>query len=408
MKHIFICLILLLSVKANFAQYIWTQKSSLPIARYIGCGITLANRQYIGTGYDDNANAVSDWWMYDPILNSWTQKASMGIARASAMSFAIDGMGYVGFGLSGNVWLNDLYEYNPLANTWTPKASLPAAGRFGAASFTIGSSGYICCGNLGTSSGPYTNEVYAYDALTNSWTQKNSFPGDARYGMRGEALNNFGYVTGGTTYYNNTTVVYSDMWEYNPVTDSWSQKLNIPGPARNYASTFILDGKFVVGCGIEPLSFLNDFYAYDPSSNSWNNLPSLPLNAARWSAVGFSIGSAGYITTGNQSFNNPIIISNELWKLSLTTSQTELSNNHEIILYQNMLSEQLNIEVNIAPQQFSVEILNVNGQRCLKNIFNGRKAQFNTADLSNGAYFAVLSDNNYNRFACRKFIIHHK
>src|SRR4051812_42050015 len=83
--------------------------------------------------------------------DSWTQMTSMpaGMERDRAISFSINGKGYFGLGSdpSGAVF-DDLWEYDPIANSWTQKASIvsPYAARNRAFSFVLNGKGYFGCG----------------------------------------------------------------------------------------------------------------------------------------------------------------------------------------------------------------------------------------------------------------------
>lgn len=53
---------------------------------------------------------------------------------------------------------------------WTQRASFPGAARFEAASFAIGTNGYISCG-IGFSNTKY-NDCWEWNSVANIWTQK--------------------------------------------------------------------------------------------------------------------------------------------------------------------------------------------------------------------------------------------
>src|SRR4030095_3716861 len=90
----------------------------------------------------------------------------------------------------------------------------------------------------------------------------------------------------------------NQLWEYDPVADTWTQKSNFPGSARVGPVSFVIDNIFYFGTGnILFGALLNDWWKYDPSNNTWLQLNNFG-GAARYAAVGFSVSSKGYITTG--------------------------------------------------------------------------------------------------------------
>ena len=56
------------------------------------------------------------------------------------------------------------------------------------------------------------------------WTQKATFPEEARAVAVGFSIGNFGYIGTGAT---NSGSAY-DLWQYDPVSDTWVQKASIP------------------------------------------------------------------------------------------------------------------------------------------------------------------------------------
>ena len=118
------------------------------------------------------------------------------------------------------------------ANTWAQMRNISIA-RSGNVGFSIGTKGYM---GLGTTNSGVTNDFWEYNPIADTWTQKANFGGSARELAVGFAIGSKGYVgTGG--YANN------DFWEYNPSGNSWTQKANFSGSARNQAAGFAIGSK---------------------------------------------------------------------------------------------------------------------------------------------------------------------
>lgn len=73
--------------------------------------------------------------------NTWVQRADVGtnfanspVLREDAASFSVAGKGYIcaGYDPYNSVPLNDLWEYDTLGNTWSQKANFPGGIRRGA------------------------------------------------------------------------------------------------------------------------------------------------------------------------------------------------------------------------------------------------------------------------------------
>lgn len=59
---------------------------------------------------------------------------------------------------------------------WTRLADFPGTPRASANAFSIGHKAYVCFGRSGPSTG-LLKDVWEYDAITDTWTQKADFPG---------------------------------------------------------------------------------------------------------------------------------------------------------------------------------------------------------------------------------------
>ena len=62
------------------------------------------------------------------------------------------------------------------ADSWTQKANFGGTPRYGAAEFSIGSKGYIGIGSDAYPVYHFVNDFWEYDTITNSWSQKANFP----------------------------------------------------------------------------------------------------------------------------------------------------------------------------------------------------------------------------------------
>ncbi len=117
--------------------------------------------------------------------------------------------------------------------------------------FSIGTKGYI-----GTSGNVYTNdfttEFWEYDPATNSWTQKASLPiTPSRYGAVGFSIGTKGYIGIGGKSGFNSDPYYKDFWEWDQATNIWTQKADFPGNARVAAVGFSIGNKGYIGTGYD-------------------------------------------------------------------------------------------------------------------------------------------------------------
>jgi N-acetylneuraminic acid mutarotase len=127
-----------------------------------------------------------------------------------------------------------------------------------------------------------------------SWNQKADFGGIGRHRACGTAIYNKGYIGLGHVNGTGLDISYKDWWEYDPASNSWTQKADYP-IANHGAVAFSVGKKGYVGGG----SYLNnEFYCYDPLLNTWQPIAPCPLSAG--DTQGFSIQNKGYVYLGNQ------------------------------------------------------------------------------------------------------------
>ncbi len=82
--------------------------------------------------------------------------------------------------------------------------------------------------------------------------------------------------------------------------NSWTEKAGFRGGQRVGAVGFSIGSKGYLGTGFGSFSVAKDFWEYNPSANTWTQKADFG-GTARFYAVGFSIGGKGYIGTGSGS-----------------------------------------------------------------------------------------------------------
>lgn len=178
---------------------------------------------------------------------------------------------------------------------WEQKSSLPAIGRHRATALACGNRAYLGLGHINAVVDVLYNDWWEYDPGTDSWSQKANFAGGLRYHASGFTIGNSIYVGTGRA---PSSVLMTDFWKYSPGTNTWTAIANFPGAARRGAVGFEINGYGYVGTG----SYYADFYKYDPVANSWS--VAAPLANGRTSAVGMSLNGKGYCGTGDVGGNS--------------------------------------------------------------------------------------------------------
>jgi N-acetylneuraminic acid mutarotase len=187
---------------------------------------------------------------------------------------------------------------------WNQKANMPGVARHRTTAFSIGTKGYIGLGHYNSGGeNVYLGDFWEYDPGTDSWTQKADFAGGARYHATGHAYGNKAYVGTGRKITSippamENYILETDWWEFDPIANTWIQKASMPGVGRRGAVSFIIDTLIFVGTGQINGGYTDDFYAYDINNDQWlAGVPPLP-GGGRTSAVAFTIDNKGYAGTG--------------------------------------------------------------------------------------------------------------
>jgi N-acetylneuraminic acid mutarotase len=143
------------------------------------------------------------------------------------------------------------------------------------------------------------------------WIQKASFGGVGRHRAVGCATENKGYLGLGHVNGTGVDISYKDWWEYDPSSDTWSQRANFP--VNNHGATsFVVNDQPCVGGG----SALNgEFYKFDPNQNTWTPIAPCPFFNPG-DTQGFSVNDKGYVYVGtNMAEYDP---SSNSWSLKAT------------------------------------------------------------------------------------------
>jgi N-acetylneuraminic acid mutarotase len=131
---------------------------------------------------------------------TWMDKADMPTPRWSPTSAVVNGKIYViggGSSQPGTKLLSTVEEYNPTTDTWTRKADMPTArGWMSPSSAVVDGKIYAIGGDDGRPGGS-SPIVEEYDPYTDTWIRKMDMP-TSRWGLASCSFDGKIYVIGGT------------------------------------------------------------------------------------------------------------------------------------------------------------------------------------------------------------------
>src|SRR5215472_8416625 len=165
---------------------------------------------------------------------------------------------------------NDSEVAGLLEASWDTRAPVPVPGGL-SQSTSVAANGliYEIGGGVGAGPDARINQIWAYDPSTNTWSRKANIPlpdGIAAYGAAVE-VDGFIYVFGGVTGALSTVAVLNTIWIYDVANDSWSAGPNLPtnmfGPA-----VAAVTGKIIIAGGSDGFVLLSATYEFDPVSRT--------------------------------------------------------------------------------------------------------------------------------------------
>lgn len=394
MKTYIFTLLLFCIHQTSSAQGTWTQKANFgDTERHSSVSFSIGTKGYILTGIDADSSR-SDLWEWDQATDTWTEKARFpGTARYGAVSFSIGTKGYIGTGEDQDSLRSDFWEWDQATDTWSQKANFGGNARAYAVGFSIGDKGYIGTGADYVSVQGNTKDFWEYDQATDVWTQKSDLGGPSRRYATGFSIGEKGYILlGGET---NIGSYWNDFWEWNKVTDTWTQigefPTNFPIYNRVWLVSFVIQNKAYIGtgfyrCGTNCVVFEDDIWEWDQTTEVWTAKTDFQ-GEGRDKAIGFSIGEKGYIGTGHKEAG---YLFNDFWEYCPTCipdGLNELNNQQNSSIIPNPFSNHTTLQLNEDVKNATVILYSVNGKQ-LKNLpFSGNHLLIEKDDLPSGIYF---------------------
>ena len=252
------------------AEETWTKKTDMPTARFGLSTSVVHGRIYaIGGGQTPYGAYLSTVEVYDPVTNTWTRKADMPTARSGHAAAAVNGKIYViGGEPREQSSLATVEAYDPATDSWTQKTGMPTRRTFLCTCVVNGkiyAFGGVTAGGPGGNSVPTALEVY--DPATDAWSRKADMPMSRNAATAGVVDGRI-YVIGGVVG-DLEGAALSTVHEYDPETDTWMRKANMP-TARMWPSSSVLNGKiYVVGGANFGGPVFSTVEEYDPTTDIW-------------------------------------------------------------------------------------------------------------------------------------------
>jgi N-acetylneuraminic acid mutarotase len=225
----------------------------------------------------------------------WTTKTSMDVPRGLMPAVLLNDTIYViGGSLDATTSTSFVEAYDVSTDIWTYKTDLPQK-LCGTIACAVNSKIYVIGGSTSIlGKGYVVDSVYEYNPVSNSWTRKSNIP-TPLMAAAAAVVDGKIYVVGGAPFGMNSA--YTSVYEYNPATDTWTKKSDMP-TARLLASATVVDGKIYVFGGAVNLygTGFSKVEVYDPSADTWAVKGPMPIPRA--THVSSAVNGNIYIFTG--------------------------------------------------------------------------------------------------------------
>jgi N-acetylneuraminic acid mutarotase len=267
---------------------------------------------------------------YDPATNKWTKKKPMALPAHHLALAELNGKIYVFGGFTGvhsgmAAWVpeNNSFEYDPVNDSWKELAPMPTK-RGAAVAAMVDGKIYVIGGatTLPGATNPAIHPTYPqrvlgtveeYDPKTNTWRARANMPTPRNHTAAG-VVNGKIYVIGGRigAAFIAASSNLANVEAYDPVTDTWSPPLAKMPTARSGLCVGVYQNRIYVAGGefqnaVEQTAY-RVFEGYDPATNSWQVMP--PMVLARHGVAGGVIGNRFYAISGDvQSSGTGIAVS---------------------------------------------------------------------------------------------------
>ena len=251
---------------------------SMPLLSASGASGVIDGRLFVVTGLDGNAGMRAYLHLYDPATNGWSVLPEPPVTRSGPAFGVIAGKFYVAGGFSLEGLHSRLDVYDPAAGKWLKKKDMPTA-RTGSAGAVLNGDFYVIGGSVGTN---VLDRVDVYDPVTDIWRASAPLPaprGASTAATVGGAI----YVIGGHDDFH--TESRNSVFVFDLATGKWSSRTQMLVPRSNAASVVFENKIYICGgfYGGESASFL----CYDPQTDHWRAMPSMP--APRYQGDGAQI-----------------------------------------------------------------------------------------------------------------------
>jgi hypothetical protein len=229
---------------------------------------------YVLGGYPASRQTARTVQIYDIASDRWELGPPLPQPNNHGMAAGVNGKIYLIGGQrtddqQGNSAVDMVYELDPAKGAWVEKARMPTA-RSGGVAVVHGGKIYVAGGRV-----PRGSDFAVYDPAADRWEVLPDLPTQRNH-IAGAAINGRIHIVGGRLG-NGLSPLKSDAHEvFDPQTRSWTSAAPMLR-GRSGMNGVMARGCFHVWGGEEPTGMTPDHDYYDPRTDKWSSLRSMPI-----------------------------------------------------------------------------------------------------------------------------------
>jgi N-acetylneuraminic acid mutarotase len=269
----------------------WKKVTPSPFARTEAATALVDGKLYLFGGFIAKLETSSQIDVYDPASDTWSRKKDMP-TRPTHANPAVDGhIVWLAGGFQGKhpgPALNEVWKYDAQADTWTPAPPLPEPRAGGGLAIAQGRLHYF--GGYKADRDTVCADHWSLSLKgEDTWTREADMP-NPRGHLAATVLDGQIYALGGANGHDKKQQDQPFCERYDPSTKRWTAIANLPdGRSHFEGSTIVHEGRIIIVAGRcnntnPPRMNVSDILEYNPKSDAWRVLSSIPLRVMAPSA----------------------------------------------------------------------------------------------------------------------------
>lgn len=222
---------------------------------------------------------------------------------------------------------NNLIEYLPETDEWIKRSALPFGRRLEPVAVSAGGKGYAGLGDIevvgeeGSHHYYFQQDWWCYDPATDGWERKADIPASTTGMMAAFGIGDKIYVLTSADNWNSTPML---VLEYDTRSDTWTRRKDFPGEKLMHAASFVINGRPFVFTGAtnrmeeggnvddNKPEYTSKMWEYEVETDTWHRRQDFK-GGGRESMVAAALDGKGYAGFGIQPVTDTYLVQAVDW-----------------------------------------------------------------------------------------------